>query len=318
MSAAPGHPAQIADGPAYGFAITFGMRVRMLLTTLALACLGLGPAATAQKRAPVQDPTPLLDKVSDYVQQYYSRAQSLIGREDVDIQPIKSDRGAIGPSTRYGYLLRLEWTPPGPGEPPAATMIRELTTINGKRPKPKDAPKCFEPRESWSEPLAMFLPHSRPEYFFKSAGSARLDGQVVMRVDFQMRRQANEVAEPEWSPRGNDDCVTFSNPGRVGGRVWASPETGEVLRLEQHIVSQFELSVPEKQRRNWGTSYLTFERWDQSIRYRRVLFSAPDEQIVLPESIETIQMARGPAQALRISQRFSDYHRFVASGHIVE
>lgn len=285
---------------------------------LALTWLGLGPAATAQKRAPVPDPTPLLDKISDYVQQYYSRAQSLIGREEVDIQPIKSDRGAVGPPTRYGYLLRLEWTPPATGESPEATMVRELTTVNGRRPRPKDEPKCFEPRETWTEPLEMFLPHARPEYLFKPSGSTRLDGQIVMRVDFQMRRKSNEVTEPEWSPRGKDDCVSFSNPGQVGGRVWASPETGEVLRLDQHIVNQFELSVPEKQRRNWGASYLTFERWDRSIRYKRVLFSAPDEAIVLPQSIETIQMARGPAQSLRTSQRFSDYRRFVASGRILE
>lgn len=294
------------------------MRARTLLTILVLTWLGVGSAATAQKRPPVPDPTPLLDKIGDYVQQYYSRAQSLIGREEVEIQPIKSDRGAVGPPTRYGYLLRLEWTPPAPGESPVARMVRELTTVNGRRPRPKDEPKCFEPRETWPEPLEMFLPHAREEYLFKSTGQTRLDGQVVMRIDFQMRRKTNEVAEPVWSPRGKDDCVTFSNPGRMGGRVWASPETGEVLRLEQHIVNQFELSIPERQQRNWGASYLTFERWDRSIRYKRVLFSAPDEAIVLPQAIETMQMARGPAQSLRTSQRFTDYRRFVASGRILE
>ena len=290
----------------------------MFLAALALAWLGLEPAATAQKRAPVQDPTLLLDKIGDYVQQYYSRAQSLIAREQVERQPIRSDRLSDGPSTRYQYQVRLEWVALAAGESPTATMLRELTAINGRAPKQSDQPKCSQPKEQWVEPMIMFLPEERGAYDFKWSGTGRVDGRNVVKLDFQERPKVPSVEpEVEWTKVDGESCMNIRGIGLLGGRAWASADTGEVLRLESRYVGPIEIPVPDEERQNWGRNVLTLDRWDRDIRYKRVEFADPDEAMVVPERIETVSMFRG-LQGTRTTQRFADYRRFLAGGRILE
>jgi hypothetical protein len=63
--------------------------------------------------------------------------------------------------------------------------------------------------------------------------------------------------------------------------------------------------------------WVTLERNDQTIRYKPVTFSNPDEVMLLPESIESLVVTRGGLQSTRRSQRFSDYRRFLTGGRIV-
>ena len=64
---------------------------------------------------------------------------------------------------------------------------------------------------------------------------------------------------------------------------------------------------------------MTIERYDTSVRYRRVMFSDPDETLLLPSSIETLSIVRnGGTPRLRTTQTFSDYKRFVANSRIVQ
>ena len=61
------------------------------------------------------------------------------------------------------------------------------------------------------------------------------------------------------------------------------------------------------------------ERADSSIRYRPIAFHDPDEILMLPESIETLQVIRNSGvPRLRIVQRFSNYKRFITAGRVVE
>ena len=65
-----------------------------------------------------------------------------------------------------------------------------------------------------------------------------------------------------------------------------------------------------------ASSYMTIERADSSIRYRRVPFSDPDETMLLPESIESLTVLRTGLQSTRRMQVFSNYRRFLTSGRV--
>lgn len=292
------------------------MRARLILGILAVATLSAEGRTRAQAKP---DTRPVLDRIVYYVTEYYSRAQSLVGREEVTRQPIKLDFTFEGPPTRYAYQLRLEWTPPESDDTPKATMMRELLTVNGRRPRPKDKPRCSQPKETWDEPLVMFLPEERGKFEFKWAGTGRMDGQATVSLDFrELSDEKNPEPETSWDKSDDEACVSFSLPGRVRGRVWVDERTGEVLRLDENISGPILIDVPREQQKFWHTTSLTLERWNKSIRYKRVRFDEPAETMMLPESIQVLSIMRGGAQPMRITQRFSDYRRFLTGGRLVE
>ncbi|MGE3509397.1 MAG: hypothetical protein AB7N65_10990 [Vicinamibacterales bacterium] len=292
------------------------MRVRLLLCTVAIATLVAGSVSRAQRTG---DPNPVLNRIVDHLTEYYARAQSLVGREEVTRQPIRVDFSFEGPPTRYTYRLRLDWIPPELDESPKATMMRELLTVNGRRPKPKDKPKCSQPKETWDEPLAMFLREEREKYHFKWAGSGRMDGRATVSLDFRERSE-KKPADPEtsWDKSDDEACVSFSLPGRMYGRVWVDIQTGEVLRLDENVSGPVDIKVPREQQKHWHTTSLTLDRWNRSIRYKQVRFDDPPETIMLPESIQVLSIMRGGAQPMRVTQRFTDYRRFLTGGRLVE
>ncbi len=293
------------------------MRARVLLAALSALTLSAPLSVRAQ---PSKDPVPVLDRIAEHVREYYSRAQSLMSRETVEVNHMRHDFTREGPFTSYLYQLRLEWTPPEAGSTPQATMIRDLVTVNGRAPKPKDKPKCSQPKETWTEPLGMFFPEERGLYDFKWAGTGRMDGRPTVSLDFRERPGDDAgVVEPIWEQSGEEHCLSIQIAGRLRGRVWADADTGEVLRLDQSIAGLLDVRVPKNQQREWGTDTLTFERQDTSIRYKRVTFAEPEEAIMLPSSIQTMTFWRGGASLpQRKTQTFKDYRRFITGGRIVE
>lgn len=298
------------------------MRARLFLGFVVMATLVAEHGVRAQRK-PSIDPTPFLDHIAHHLNDYYSRAQSLVSREEVTHQPIKPDLSFDGMPTRFAFRLRLEWSPPENGAEAGATMLRELLTVNGRVPKPKDKPKCLQPRESWSEPLAMFLPEARHEFTFKWAGAGRMDGVNTVSIDFEEHKSPVRPEPQEASARegveDEDSCISYSVVGQVKGRVWVSPETGEVLRLDQSIYGPLDIKLPKKVQPRWQTTFLTVDRYSTSIRYKRVSFQDPEESLVLPESIQTVHVTRGGSGGgSRITQRFTNYRRFITGGRLVE
>jgi hypothetical protein len=292
------------------------MRASGLTSAVALTLSISASAQSARPAAP--DPSPVLDRIADHVRGYYSRAQSLVGLETVSLQPVARDFSAAGHARRLVYQMRLEWLPPENGDAPAATMVRELITVDGRKPKPKDKPKCSDPRESWDEPLAMFLPEARNTYEFKWGGLGRTDGRPSVSLEFREKPLKVEPPEADWVHGEQEECVSVAVPGRTRGRVWADIETGEVLRLDQSITGYFDVRVPSAEQDHWNTAFLTLERADTSIRYRRVVFRDPDEAMMLPASINTLTVWRGGnSQPMRKTQTFADYRRFVTGGRLV-
>jgi hypothetical protein len=286
-----------------------------LLTSWVLAGT---PVARAQRQPP-PDVEQTLDRISAHVAEYYSRAQSLVAREEVVEQPIRRDRSSDGISRQITYAIRFEWEPPLEGEAPAARMVREVTAIGGRAPRPKDRNRCEEPVAIQPEPLAMFLRTERDSYEFKAAGADRVDGVPVVRLDFRERPdQPRMTAKLELVKVGKEDCLITSTSGFPRGRVWVQADTGEVLRLDRYFIGPIEFQLTDRERRELGVREPGLDRWEESIRYRRVRFSDPDEALVLPHTVEIVTIYRGGLVSTRRSQRFTDFRRFLAGGRIVE
>ena len=251
-------------------------------------------------------------RVGDYVERYYARAQSIVVDENVTIQPLGLDLRSDGFARRLTYELRVEWNPDVTEDESPARVTRQLLAINGRPPRQGDEPGCLDPRSTSPEPLAFLLPERREKFTFKAAGLGRVDGRVALMIDYRSVRP--EEPKAEWK----EECVSIDLPGRARGRIWADPETAEILRLDEGITGLVDVPVPRKQQRAGGSAYMTIERADSSIRYRRVPFTDPDETLVLPASIETVTIVRNSGSPrTRISQAFSNYRRFVTGSRIV-
>jgi hypothetical protein len=282
---------------------------------LALWILVFPASAAVRSQAPA-GPAPesrTLDRVSAYVEAYYARAQRVVAEERVVIQPLRADMSADGFARRLMYELRVEWDPAGDDGRGRATVVRHLTRVGSRAPRPSDEPECTDPRTVSPEPLAFLVPRRHGEFTFRPAGAARMDGRPVLRLDF-----ASAVDEPPvvtW--RGN--CVSIDLQGRTLGRVWADAETGAVVRLDERIRGGVEIPVPRPQQRAGGRPAMTVDRAESSIRYRAVTFTDPDETLMLPWRVDSVTVVRDSGSPrLRITQEFRNYRRFLTQSRIVE
>jgi hypothetical protein len=256
----------------------------------------------------------LLARVGEQVERYFARAQSIVCQETVRLQSLGADLMTDGSHVRQlVYELRMTWDPPSNGEgPPDANVLREIITIDGRPPRPKDEPGWMDPKPVSPEPLAMLLPARQRDYAFTWAGTGRVDGRPAAMLDYRSLESG-----PVKVTRRND-CISIELPGRSRGRVWIDQETGDVLRLDERLTGMFDVDVPPERRRPPPLP-MTIERADSSIRYKRVAFQGPEEVLMLPASIETLTVIRNAgAPRVRKSQVFSNYRRFVTEGRIVQ
>jgi hypothetical protein len=208
----------------------------------------------------------------------------------------------------------VEWNPDAGDDVSPANVTRQLISVNGRAPKAGEEPKCLDPKSTSPEPLAFLLPNRREKFIFKAAGLGRVDRRAAVMIDYRSVRPEKPIVEWE-----KDDCGHVDLPGRARGRIWADPETSEILRLDEGLTGQVDLALPPAQQRRSSSTYVTLERAESSIRYRRVLFSNPDETLMLPSSIETVTVQRNWGNpASRISQTFTNYRRFVTGSRIVQ
>jgi hypothetical protein len=108
-------------------------------------------------------------------------------------------------------------------------------------------------------------------------------------------------------------------PVVVKGRVWVDANTYEVVRVEQRMAGLADITVPTKlARRHNLADLVVIERHDTTIRYKTIPFHDPDEAMLLPESIDTLLVARGGLESIRSRQVFTDYRRFMTEGRIVK
>jgi hypothetical protein len=279
-----------------------------------IGCAILAVAVPAAQRPAPPDVRETIARVGARVMDWYGRAQSIVSLETVVITPLRFDMSPTLPSRQLAYELRVAWDPvtTGPGRFPEPSILRQILTVNGRAPRPAEEPGCMDPKPVSPEPLMMFLPEERDDFAFTFAGTGRLGGRPAMMFDFK-----GVVAGPpdiSWTT----ECVSVSLPGRSSGRFWVDAASYDVLRLDERLVGLFEFDVPREHRRRGAAPYMVIERADSSIRYRRVEFTDPPDTLMLPAEVDTVTVIRGGGiQRTRITQRFSDYRRFIADARVL-
>ena len=271
-------------------------------------------STAAPRAAAPEDVRALLARMGGRVEQYFARAQSIVFTEVVVIEPLSPNfLSAGGHARELVYELRMSWEAGGTGEPPDVKMLRELVRVDGRAPRPADEPECADPEAVTTEPLVMLLPGRRHEYAFTWRGTDTAQGRERVVLDYV------SLARGPVAVNFEGDCVSVSLPGRSRGRIWADAESGDVLRLDTHLVGTFEFDVPERYRRRGASRSMVLERADTSIRYEPVDFHDPDETLILPTSVRTTTVFRhAPSPRTRMTQRFSDHRRFITGGRVVE
>ena len=137
-------------------------------------------------------------------------------------------------------------------------------------------------------------------------------------IDFASvnQRSKSELIE---DPAGHDDCFDWSGHIASRGRIWVDASTYDVVRVERGLRGPVDVKVPTLiQRRHHLDNWVILMRDDLTIRYRTVLFSDPDEVLLLPESIHSFTLVRGGLQSSRRSHTYSEYRRFVTIGKVVD
>ena len=277
------------------------------------AALGLLTAAAAAQGPSNVDE--VLGHVATRVEEYFARAQKVVFVEKTMIQYVRTDLTPQGFARVLEADLRVESDPADGDGSSEAKVVRELRKVNGHRPRTKDDQDCLDPNPISPEPLAFLLPAQRGKYAFTLAGRGKGKDKNTVMVDF---RELG-TGKPEVKERSDkaEGCFSIDLPGRGRGRVWLDASTYEVLRVDQRV-GYVDFRVPDPRNRRLGLGDVgMLERLDTSIRYKPVVFSDPEESVLLPESIETLMIVRG-MQSYRMRQVFSNYRRFVTGGRLVK
>ncbi|MEZ5285321.1 MAG: hypothetical protein R2712_11045 [Vicinamibacterales bacterium] len=262
----------------------------------------------------------ILQRAGEKVEEYFTRAQSLICLEVVRLQPLASGLSPQGFGRTVESELRLSWDPFAiTGDAPEAATIREVLRVNGHTPRDNDYNACTTPEQQVKEtqPLSMLLPEQRKEYEFRLDKPRKVDGQPALVIAYKKTTKVTvRVSEVE----GRDDCISFEIDGGQRGRIWLDPDTYEVLRLDESLSGLVDIPLPEKTRRQPGTPIAwTMERMDTTIRFERVSFQDPHETIMLPVSSTQLRVTRGSGQPrLRTVTEYSRYKRFLTGARLVQ
>ncbi|HEX2462568.1 MAG TPA: hypothetical protein VHJ58_20675, partial [Vicinamibacterales bacterium] len=285
-----------------------------LICAVVLSVVGAAPHAAEQSTSPEPlDET--LRNVGRRIQDWYNRAQTVVSTETVLIQPLRADMSPDAFPRRLTFELRVEWDPERFGSfgLPGATVLREVSSINGRAPVRDRDSGCMDPKPVSPETLAILLPERLSESEFSPAGTTRLNGRTAVMIDYR----GVVAREPEiaWV----NECVTVSLPGRSRGRIWVDAATYDVLRIDDRLSGRFEFDVPREYIRRGAAPSMVIERAESSIRYARIEFDDPRESMMLPVSIDTVTVIRSTAtQRTRITQRLSNHRRFLTEGRIVD
>jgi hypothetical protein len=290
------------------------MRRASPLHVLLVLSVGILSAAAEEPVGPSSVPG-LMTRIGERIEQYYARARSIVSQETVQLEPLGIDLLPDGSHVRrLVFELRVAWDAVTEGaRPPEATVLRQLISVDGRPPRPGDEPGCLDPKPVATEPLAMLLSGRQREFAFTWRDVGRTSGRPSVTLDYE----SVKPQPPDVTWKG--ECVSIELPGRTRGRVWVDRTTADVLRLDEHLTGSVEIRVPRAQMRAGSPVDMVVERADSTIRYHPVEFHDPDEVVMLPESIESLQVIRNSGKPrLRIVQRFSNYKRFMTGGRIVQ
>ena len=270
-----------------------------------------GVAASAQ---PARDPEvdAALERIQASVERFYARALNVLADVRVRVLPLGRDMSPQGRTRELLYEMRVEWAEATDGAVPEPVVARTLLLADGRPPEAGDEPECGDPGALSEEPLAVFLPARRKDYVFSWHGRANEAGRETVVLDYRMRDDAAPTIE--W----DDTCVSVDLAGKTRGRVWADAVSGDVLRVDERMVGIFEFRVPPEHNLGGAPLTMAIERADNSVRYRPVEFSDPDETLLLPSTIELMTEWRNAGVDRQlIVHEISNYRRFVTGSRLL-
>lgn len=276
--------------------------------------------AVAAQAPPPGDVEGTLALASARVEEFFTRAASLVVSEHVYVQPLSFGLSGDGPGRSVESELRLSWAPDADGDAATeAQTLRLVTKVNGRRPRAKDPRNCTAPEQHDTETqvLSMLLPGQRGDYTWRLAGRGRVDGRAALLVDFQEKAPiaVTDVRVVE----NNDDCISYNIEGGLRGRVWIDVDTYDVLRMDHHLGGQVEVQLPRRLHNRAGVnSRWTVERIDTTYRFKRVRFQDPEETLVLPVSSSSLRVTHGAGTPrIRITTEYKGYRRFLTGGRLI-
>ncbi len=293
------------------------MRLVALAAGTRLLAVALGCAILGAQETPDLDG--LLTRVEQRLNDFYRRARSVVCIEKSVVQSIAWNYSPEGFTRTVESELRIQAEDDGADGGPK--VLRVARKVNGRRPQERDKKErsgCTDPEPLSIDALAFLLPTNRSQYRFAHAGIGSDKGRDAVMIDFETmnRRSKAELIEDKG---GHDDCFDWSGHVASQGRIWIDATTFDVLRVDRHLRGPVDVNVPARiQRRHHLDTYVTLTREDVTMRYKTVMFSDPEEQVLVPESIEQVLIVRGGLQSTRRSQTYSDYKRFVTEGRVLE
>jgi len=286
--------------------------------SVAVTCVvALGAVLSAQS-SPAIDVSAVLQRAGERVTEYFARAQSIMCLEKVSLQKLAMGWSADGPARMVESELRLSWQPsPDDPTPTEAKTLRQVLRVNGAPPRKKDYDNCTTPEQQVSEeqPLSILLPEQREKYTFSYGGRDSVDRRDAIVIAYrEIRKPTVDVSMIE----DNENCISFDIEGGMRGKIWVDAETHDVLRLDRSLNGLVDIPLPRKATRNGGSMQWTMERWDSSIRFKRVTFDDPQETLVLPVTASTLQVTRGAGTPrLRTQTQYQAYRRFMTAARIL-
>ena len=278
-----------------------------------LGCWGtLGVGFAAQADRAKDDLLAILKQASESAERYFERAQSLICLENVRVQIVGSDLSSErGQARNLRFETRVAWEAASGGTFSEPTTQRQLVKVGGRPPNANDKPGCMDPKDVSPEPLSILLPENHKEYTFALEGRARAGKRPAIVLTYKSV-SIGQVTVKTTGP----DCWSAELPGRARGKFWIDIETGAILRHDTTLNGLVDIVLPpERGRPNVPT--MTIERLESSTVYRAVKFSDPDETIMLPHTVDKLQVVRN-AGNVRMHHEFSEYQRFTTSVRIVQ
>jgi hypothetical protein len=271
---------------------------------------GLLAGAVVTAQAP-RDP---VSRLGQYVEDYYARAQSIVTEETVVVQPLAIDLTGVGFPRRAVYELRVEWDPAAASPSERAMAVRQLIKATGPALFDPGDEECADPPSITPEPLAFLLPDNQRDWNFSIGRPGRIDGRSAMTIEYT--RRASHPPEVIV----DKDCLFTDLSGQTAGRLWTDPATSEILRMDERLLGIVDVKIPKAMQKKGRPSQVTYERMNSSVRYKRVAFTEPDEELLLPASIETVLVHRSNTgvSRLRTVQTFAKYRRFVTSSRLIQ
>lgn len=246
----------------------------------------------------------ILGGLAERTQQYYDRFISIICTETVHTQDLRSNLRPIGRPrmTVYELSVSRDAKEKGDGE---FRVQRTLQSVNGRPARQSERPQCTDPKTGTPEPLGFLLASRQSRYRFTVADA--VGGPAGARALDFIETPPSRV-QITWE----GTCFEADGGGQMG-RVWFDPETYDVLQVDVRLVRPFVVPFPE------GfpaiRPAIRVEKSEMTLRFSRVDFEQPAESLMLPASIETLNVLRG-VPSMRISQTLTEYRRFLTKSEI--